>query len=546
MKNSPDPPQSAASHCNTSKGVRGLHHLTAISGDARHTLHFYRDLLGLRLVKKTVNFDDPYTYHLYFGDEEGNPGSLMTFFPWQGIPDGVPGYGMVERVSLLIPHGSWEFWQQRLEDAKVSSTEEEFHGERVLAFSDPDGLSLALVEGEEGAPHAPVERSAVPADKAILGMAGVSMAVAEDDMVAARDVLQKLMDTEPQRDREGWRFWLAESIGGRRNHCDLRGTAGPSGRAGSGTVHHVAFRTRDEDHSMALRAQLAEMGIPASGLVERLYFRSVYFRIPGGILLELATDGPGFTVDEPMVALGSSLVLPPQHEGRREQIEARLPSLEPAAESRPSGEDHPSDPRVLHQAIYYRPASERLKGSLLALHGTGGSERDLPPLLRTVAPGYAILSPRGNVDENGMARFFRRLAEGVFDEEDLKARTTELATFIKGWEAEGDLPDPLYAVGYSNGANMAAALLFMAPETLSGAILLRPMLPFEPDVMPDLRGKRVMVIRGAEDPVIPAPSTDRLVEVLRKAGAELEVETLPCGHGLVAADHSRMAAWFNA
>jgi predicted esterase len=262
---------------------------------------------------------------------------------------------------------------------------------------------------------------------------------------------------------------------------------------------------------------------------DRNYFKSIYFHEPGGVLFEFATDPPGFAVDEAPDRLGSDLKLPPQYEPQRPEIERRLPPL------RPQDFAH----------VFHRPADGRDDGTtLVALHGTGGDEHDMVDLARSIGPAAAILSPRGRVSENGMARFFRRLAEGVLDEDDVVRRAHELADFLAGAARRyGRAPQSLMALGYSNGANVTAAILLLRPEIFSRAVLLRPMMPLTDFAPPELHGKDILILKGRHDNVIPAASTDRLAEALTAAGARVSLETLAAGHGLTDADLELSRRW---
>jgi predicted esterase len=289
-------------------------------------------------------------------------------------------------------------------------------------------------------------------------------------------------------------------------------------------------------------------------VIDRNYFHSVYFREPGGILYELATNPPGFAIDEPAEHLGEALKLPPQYEPHRAEIEAVLPRIHlpvPASASTlfadATGPEDVSGEALGFVHRYIPPsASGELAGSttLLLLHGTGGDESDLLPLGRALLPGAGILSPRGKVLERGAPRFFRRLAEGVFDQEDLARRTEELGDFVvaatRAYELE---PDGVVAVGFSNGANIAASLLLRRPGVLRGAVLLSPMVPFEPDALPALTGTAVFIGAGRNDPMVPAQQTERLAELLRQAGADVTVHWEPGGHGVTKGEVDAAARW---
>jgi len=306
--------------------IAGLHHVTAIAGPPQHNVDFYAGVLGLRLVKRTVNFDDPGTYHLYFGDEVGRPGTAMTFFPWANAVRGRAGAGMTRATAFAVPPGSLDFWMGRLADRALDfGAPVERFGERVLPLADPDGLALELVEREVPLPG--WAGGPVPAAHALRGFDGVTLAVADPAPTAT--LLRDVLGYEPVGEEDG-RQRLRTPAGDYAAVVDLVASQDLP-RPGAGTVHHVAFRARDEAEQAAWQEAVRGAGLHVTEVRDRQYFRSIYFREPGGILFEIATDAPGFTLDEPVEALGEGLRLPPWLEGRRETIEARLVPLRPPA-----------------------------------------------------------------------------------------------------------------------------------------------------------------------------------------------------------------------
>jgi predicted esterase len=295
-------------------------------------------------------------------------------------------------------------------------------------------------------------------------------------------------------------------------------------------------------------------GLAPTPVIDRTYFHSVYFREPGGVLFELATLPPGFTIDEPKERLGETLKLPPQYEPMRAEIEAVLPPIHlpvPAAEATLlAAADGPEDVSgealgFVHRYVPPTASAERAGGTtLLLLHGTGGDEDDLIPLGRTLLPGAGLLSPRGKVLERGAPRFFRRIAEGVFDLADLARRTEELADFVEGAvKVYGLDPGRLVAVGFSNGANIAGSLLLRRPRLLRAAVLLSPMVPFEPETRPDLTGTSVFIGAGRADPIVPIAQSERLAALLREAGADVTVHWEPGGHEWTAKEIDAAQRW---
>ncbi len=316
------------------RNVTGLHHVTAICGPARENLEFYSGILGLRLVKKSVNQDDPGTYHLFFADAEGHPGTDLTFFPWeQGFP-GKPGHGLASEVALAVPRGSLEWWASRLERAKVEvgGIETRF-GERTLPLTDRHGMNVALVEieGRSTHPFTAWESSPVPAERQIRGLHGAR--IRERNLEETTRFLSEVMGFRQAGVEGEWRRY-ALGEGGSGSSIDLA-AAPPDARRGTwgvGSVHHLAWRVGDEAHQHEVRERIEAAGRRPTPVIDRFWFRSVYFTEPGGVLFELATDGPGFGVDEPSAHLGETLVLPPWLETQRSEIESMLPPL--AAPSR--------------------------------------------------------------------------------------------------------------------------------------------------------------------------------------------------------------------
>jgi glyoxalase family protein len=307
--------------------LHGIHHVTAMCGDPQANVDFYAGLLGLRLVKVTVNYDDPAMYHLYYGDATGSPGSAMTFFPWPSASRGRPGNGQIGVTAFSVPVGSLGLWRARLEQAGVAASPGERFGERFLVLQDPDGLDLEIAEAEDG--REPWKLGGIGTDMAVRGFHSVALWVKDARQTA--HALTEAMGFRPVgTDGARQRFAMGEARPGAI--VDVVGQAErPQGRMGVGTVHHVAWRAADDREQLQWIDRLASYGLFPTPVQDRTYFHSIYFREPGGALFEIATDGPGFETDEELDSLGGSLVLPGWLEPRRQEISARLPRFKTPA-----------------------------------------------------------------------------------------------------------------------------------------------------------------------------------------------------------------------
>jgi glyoxalase family protein len=307
--------------------ITGLHHVTAIASDPQRTLDFYVGLLGLRFVKRTVNFDDPTSYHFYFGDARGTPGTILTFFAWPGARRGIRGTGQIEAPAFAIPPNSVGYWLDRFKEHHVPAekTPARF-GEDVLRFADPDGLVIELIASISSAGFEPWADSTVPVEHSLRGFHGVSIALEGYEQTA-----KLLTETFGYRlvEQLNNRFRLvapSEAAAGRIVDLLCRPDGSP-GRVAAGSVHHIAFRARDYADQLVWRERLVDLGHNVTPVIDRTYFHSIYFREPGGVLFEIATDPPGFTLDESLDELGNHLRLPPWLEPTRSQVEEVLPAI---------------------------------------------------------------------------------------------------------------------------------------------------------------------------------------------------------------------------
>lgn len=306
--------------------VSGIHHITAIAGNAKRNHAFYTQVLGLRFIKKTVNFDDPGTYHFYFGDEVGTPGTILTFFPWEGIGRGRSGPGMATEIGYSVPVNSLTYWADRLKEYRIKtvSTGQRF-GEDYLAFEDPDGLPLTLITPRNEDNRKAWETEEVKSDVATRGFHSISLTL--KSVAGTAGILTDVLEYRLQS-QEGNRYRFLTPFVENASIVDLIESPREERPVNSaGTIHHVAFRVKDEDVLMTYREKVLSKGLHITGKIDRNYFFSLYFREPGGVLFELATENPGFSVDEPVSELGKNLKLPAQYESRRAEIEAALPPV---------------------------------------------------------------------------------------------------------------------------------------------------------------------------------------------------------------------------
>lgn len=304
------------------KNITGVHHITAITCDLQKNLTFYRDVLGLRFVKLTVNFDDPSAYHIYYGDNVGTPGTALTFFVWTKMPQGHPGVHQINTILFKIPVGSLAFWEKKLSAAKIKLYEmPEYYKEHHVVCKDPDGIEIALIETAAVSEIKYWKKSSVPEKHFIQGFHGVRIEVPEL-LPTKKAIIETLEGSEEWKSYHTAQYKVGSAV--------IVVTFGPSlveGYNAGGTVHHVAWRVKDDVTELKVRANILKHGLHATEVIDRTYFHSVYFREPGGVLFEIATDTPGFTIDETVEKLGSSLKLPPHFEPYRAEISKMLPKI---------------------------------------------------------------------------------------------------------------------------------------------------------------------------------------------------------------------------
>jgi glyoxalase family protein len=291
--------------------LSGLHHVTAITGDAQRCVDFYVTVLGLRFTKKTVNHDAPEVYHLYFSDYEGTPGSVLTFFEYPGASSGRSGAGMVSRIDWRVPGDSLDFWEERLNKLATGGMERD--GDRI-SFEDPEGLGLGLVADHGDVAPLVAPSDDIPKGSELRGFDGVE--ATSVDVESTKGILTDVLGFKG----DGSTYEVSD---GSRSSSYILGTSNVLGVPAAGTVHHVAWGCEPSEHE-TWRNHIASSGLNVTPVIDRIYFRSIYFREPGGVLFEIATRGPGFTVDEPLEELGTKLVLPSRYEGMRSELERAL------------------------------------------------------------------------------------------------------------------------------------------------------------------------------------------------------------------------------
>ena len=360
-----------------------------------------------------------------------------------------------------------------------------------------------------------------------------SPSLASENREATTELLTKLFGFEIAG-HEGDRTRLTVSRESTNAQVDLVDYPGNRpGRVLAGTVHHIAFRAKDQEEQEHWRSKLYEAGLHVTPIIDRQYFHSVYFREPGGILFEIATDGPGFAIDEPEDQLGENLRLPPQYRRQPQRNRRFAPPDFSSA--------YVAVTEFIHLFVKGWSPNSR---TLLLLHGTGGDENDLLPLGKAIDPSASLLSLRGRVLENGAPRFFRRLAEGVFDEEDVLKRSRELAEFLESAIQKYSInTDELILVGYSNGANIASSMILLGIAPFSRAILLRAMVPLTNSPSIEKRPRSVLILEGERDSIAPPAQGEELANRLRATGAEVELRFQPSGHELPAEDIVTAQLW---
>lgn len=499
----------------------GIHHITAITRNVQANVDFWMGFLGPNLVKQTAGFEDAEQLHLFYGDETGQPGSLVSFLVWQDGAPGRVGHGQGAEIALRVPLAQIGDWLIRAlqHQIKVEGPMREF-GAPVLRLKDPDGIIVKLVCSDTPATErlAPVR----------LHAATIWSALPEQ----TTDFLQRL-GYRPAGQEGGVTRLISDT-----DALDIRDASGfVEAAPGTGVIDHIALRVPDADAIEAHRAALDRLNNSEVTVHDRKYFTSLYVREPGNSLIELASDGPGMTIDEDPAQLGTTLMMPPHFEQRGNDLRVMLPQFSRPGEERIVMRDLPFVHRI------HKP--EQHDGStLVLLHGTGGNETDLMPLASQLAPQALLLGVRGRSTEEGSPRYFRRLTMTSFDQDDIRSEAQAFQEFLIGAVAAYDLDQSrLTVLGYSNGANFAAAVMALYPALLSRAILVRPMAALEVLPQVDLSGAKVLSLQGARDPY--GPHAPRLNDWLDSNGADLDARVIAAGHEVSAADLTAARDWMS-
>ncbi|MFN3832651.1 MAG: VOC family protein [Allorhizobium sp.] len=498
----------------------GLHHITAITRKIQANVDFYCGFLGLRLVKRTGGFEDAAQLHLFYGDAVASPGSLVTFLAWEDGSRGRVGHGAASEIAFAVDPESIGFWLTRALQFGVAATgpATEF-AEPVLRLTDPDGIIVKLVGTVVVKPgSAWAVRGIEPGDAITRLRAATLLSEKPADSV---DFLCRHAGFEVDA-TEGTITRLTSMTG---QAVDVRDASGFWPAApGTGAIDHIAFRLPDRSAVEAQAMALRVSGHDMINMHDRKYFYSLYVREPAGGLIELASDGPGFAIDEPLDALGSRLFIPEHFHLRPEDVVPMLPQF-----------GLPGEPRVIYRDL---PFVHRIHepdlpdgSALILLHGTGGNEASLLPFGRKIAPSASLIGLRGRSTEEGVARFFRRFGVRDFDQKDIASEAEALAAFVEqATTAYGLDATRLRFAGYSNGANMLAAAMMLHPGLVREALLLRPVPVLGHPPEAELRGTRIRIIAGAHDAAV--GETSVLAEQLVSRGAAVELVTVAADHVL--------------
>jgi phospholipase/carboxylesterase len=509
----------------------GIHHLTAITRKIQANVDFYVGFLGLRLVKRTAGFEDAQQLHLFYGDGAATPGSLVTFLAWEDGSLGRVGHGAPSEISFAIDREAIGFWLTRgLQcNVKMTGPAQEF-GEPVLRLTDPDGIIVKLVGVDDYGDWVWWKDGGIAEADAIRGIRGSTILSEKADETAA-------FLTTHMGFREGAVEGSVQRLTSDSGQViDVRNAGGFwTAAPGTGTIDHIAVRAIDQAAVEAVHSGLLAADAGDMNMHDRQYFYSLYVREPGGTLIELASDGPGFTLDEPIETMGSGFFIPKHFKADHEALKVMLPQFGLPGEERVIYRDLPFVHRI------HMP--ETWDGStLVLLHGSGANETAMLPLGRKVAPNAMLIALRGRSVDEGNPRFFRRFDQTTFDQKEIASEAEAFVAFVEDiGPAYGADPARTAFIGYSNGGNMIGATMQLHPEAIRKAVLLRSMnvLEARPDV--DLSGAQVLSLSATDD--FYGPLAGELEDRLRSAGAELTAKVLDANHGYGPEDELIVKAW---
>jgi phospholipase/carboxylesterase len=509
----------------------GIHHITMITRKVQSNVDFYAGFLGLRLVKRTAGFEDAMQLHLLYGDYAASPGSLLTFLVWEDGAHGRVGYGQTLEVSLAIDPTSIGFWLTRALQAgiRTEGPMEEF-GEPVIRLKDPDGAIIKLVGTTLFEAPEPHDAAGIPQDHAIRRIRGATVLSEVPEETEA--FLKQHFGYVPAT-KQGSIQRMSSSIG---DIIDVRDATGFwSSAPGTGTVDHIAFRARDMEELNATLSGLKSLNSTVTNAHDRKYFHSLYVREPGGVLIEMATDAPGMTVDEPLETLGTQLFIPPLFMKDEDDVRVALPQFSMPGQERVIYRDLP----FVHR--FYTP--EKPDGSVIVLlHGSGGSETSLMALAHQANPHATLLGVRGRSTEEEIARWFRRFDDGTFDQKDIAFEAEAFAAFMEdAIRVYGIDRANLRFIGHSNGANFLAAFFALHPHCAASALLLRPMPVLTDWPKATLSGHDVQLVAGEMDRH--RDKATELQQLLAASGAQASVVTTAHGHDLGLADVQIAREW---
>jgi len=509
----------------------GLHHITAITRKIQANVDFYAGFLGLRLVKRTAGFEDARQLHLFYGDGSATPGSLVTFLAWEDGSLGRVGHGAPSEISFLIAPEAIGFWLTRALqfNVKLQGPLQEF-GEPVLRLADPDGIIVKLVGVEDAAPWVWWRDGGIAEGDAIRKLRGATILSEKPEETVDFLIRHMGLTAGPKEGN------IQRLISEAQDIVDVRDAGGFwTAAPGTGTIDHIAFRASDRAHVEAVHAALEAGDAGEMNMHDRHYFYSLYVREPAGTLIELATDGPGFTVDEPPETLGMKLFIPAHFKENHDDLRVMLPQFGLPGEERIIYRDLPFVHRI------HMP-DEWDGSTLVLLHGTGGNETTMLPFGRKIAPNAMLIGIRGRSTDEGYPRYFRRLTQTTFDQKEIVSETEAFVAFVQEiGPAYGVDSERTTFAGYSNGGNMLGAVMQLHPGTIRKAALLRSMNVLEEKPRVDLSGTEVLSLSATGD--FYGPFAPELENRLRAAGAEVTARELDANHGLGRDDEVMVREW---